>query len=580
MRLPSWLARRGASAAKEEPEPVLKWSLELLAGEWRLFTPLVYEHQALVKLHAQAHPALLGDVQEIHLSPSPSRELVFSHRGHAAVRLQIGDAVPGSVQQGLALDPVGPLACEGGAAVRWCAGGHEPAAVVAAAAAAGMDATSGGLAPLRLEYESPHGKVIDERRVINNGSLLEQTLTLLPGEQPAAGGAAARRLPAMQKRYFRRASTDTAATVMTAPLLPFGQLGWALLVCSAAAFLLLLPSHLATPSLIAVFSSAVVAVLFTAHKRSAATAAALATPQPSPRASGSASAAAAVTTTMPPTTTATPRTARAALASARAPGSAASASASAAQTNKSSSSSSAPLASAVVMASQSRSAGKREGFITRVMSGKLPHLPSRTQNPPAARLVVQDVSVAVTQVRKRKTGMMPHSEFELTVETLPLRAAAAPVDGIAVQPAEQPQQQQVPVAQEVQHGAGTPPRSPSAPQLGSGHLSRSWGVWRRYSAIMEFHARLEHLLETHESRKSLFTREVPAIPRKPRTYRLRALGLTDRDYEDLMQRRMAGLREFFTRLFGPGSDADKRLKILADPHVQRFLGINSHSVAY
>jgi hypothetical protein len=95
---------------------------------------------------------------------------------------------------------------------------------------------------------------------------------------------------------------------------------------------------------------------------------------------------------------------------------------------------------------------------------------------------------------------------------------------------------------------------------------------------MDFHARLEHLLETHESRKSLFTREVPAIPRKPRTYKLRALGMSDSDYDDLMQRRMAGLREFFSRLFGPDSDVDKRLKILADPHVQRFLGINSHSI--
>lgn len=95
---------------------------------------------------------------------------------------------------------------------------------------------------------------------------------------------------------------------------------------------------------------------------------------------------------------------------------------------------------------------------------------------------------------------------------------------------------------------------------------QKWSVWHRYSDVCRLHEMVESALETDRSRRSIFTRIVPSIPKKRR---IRIWGAS----RSLIKRRRGGLEEFFKRVFGEASDVQHRKRALKIPKVREFLNI-------
>jgi len=339
-------------------------------------------------------------------------------------------------------------------------------------------------APLRLEYQCDKGTVIDERRVVKNGTRLEQKLSLMPfsGDTP----------PLVERRYFRRRKS-----VVQHLLGLFEQQKVRLLfylLASQVSLVLLVPFPLWGSFICASHTVALCLILFWTPKQDAALVAeepdevaphalAFETPQ--------------LPKLIPDRQSISPlhhlKSERPNL--------------------------------AMVLERHKSENTTSSRFRTIRRSISIPAralLPSRCHSAPVKYM--PDVIVKVSQVRKRQRGLSTYSEFELRVTTN------------AVKPDQ----------------------------------AKSWTVWHRYASIHDFHKYLEKLLETDESAASRFTRIVPEIPGRT-TSKVSSMTRSKRTYDDLLRRRMAGLAEFFTRIFGDESDPKVRHKALSDPYVQRFL---------
>uniref|UniRef100_A0A7S2W5H8 PX domain-containing protein n=1 Tax=Mucochytrium quahogii TaxID=96639 RepID=A0A7S2W5H8_9STRA len=150
---------------------------------------------------------------------------------------------------------------------------------------------------------------------------------------------------------------------------------------------------------------------------------------------------------------------------------------------------------------------------------------------PASKPIVRknDCYVSISQVRKRRKGLTTYSEYQFVVK-------AFRKDG----------------------------------------TKKEWTLWKRYTSILEFHSRLQELLETEQSKHSIFTRVVPALPRRSRSHRLLLRARSQKSYQDVLRRRMAGLDEFLVRVLGPDSDRETRQVAIGDNTVRKFLQLDDY----
>jgi len=117
-----------------------------------------------------------------------------------------------------------------------------------------------GSSPVRFEYETPQGKVIDERRVFRNGARLEQKLSMQPRDAQEA--------PTVERRYFKRKLRTSASTTSLMERQKVRLLGYLLL--SQIPLLLLVPSRLWGSFIAAFHTVALFLILFWSPAKAAA----------------------------------------------------------------------------------------------------------------------------------------------------------------------------------------------------------------------------------------------------------------------------------------------------------------------
>mmetsp|Transcript_5624 Transcript_5624/g.11525 ORF Transcript_5624/g.11525 Transcript_5624/m.11525 type:complete len:506 (-) Transcript_5624:248-1765(-) len=397
--------------------------------------------------------------------------------------------------------------------------------------------------PLRMEYETPRGRVIDERRVFRNGTRLEQRLSIVPSKSNSADSQQQvlrqQGEPVVERRFFKR--RDTVAKTSRQSF--WGEQKIRLLsylLLSQIPLMLFVPSRVWGSFLCAFHTVALFLVMFWSPRS-----------QASVKDESSSSLSSTASVTPASKTQLTCETNKARSQSFVTPrkvnipgpitshGRSTSIMSTTSTTSTMSLSSLQDLPSTPLTPLTPTTSSMRH--IQLYHSLRLSSQGTTTPSIMSPELLqkfkddqILDVVVSISQVRKRKKGLTTFSEFELLVRVNPqVEAAGGPKASL-----------------------------------------KEWMVWHRYASIVEFHRVLEKLLETDETRHSIFTRVVPPIPLRGSGGMMSATR-SRRRYEDLLRRRMAGLEEFFVRVLGPEANPEIRYQALKDQQVQRFLGIDS-----
>ncbi|GBG34495.1 Hypothetical Protein FCC1311_107192 [Hondaea fermentalgiana] len=510
-----------------------------LRGVWQMYSVASERHDASpIVAKDSPHELLSASVQDIRFDQD---RLVFaSQDGTQKIEVQ----VPSEVSR------------------------HQSRSASSASITCNLSALDNGAeAPVRFEYETPRGRVIDERRVFRNGTRLEQKLSIVAKTDPSCQGAETTAEAVLEKRYFKRKSGTNVARAVLPSQQKLRLLGYLLL--SQIPLMLVVPSRVWGSFLCAFHTVALFLVVFWspvsrvkgALATSAATSAkpeltTIATSKTSSSSSSSSSSMASSSDSMPSTLVNHDKSSISSDGTKESPRSHVRSRSLISTTSSISSASSAPILVSAVggrvrqpRLQASESARARTAAAAIAAAAAAPGSSSDTallaSRPEVAAHFkahgVANVVVSISQLRRRKRSLSSYCEFELLVRRL--------------------------------GSLSTNGNIPFSDTQGDCSQRSQWTVWHKYSSILDFHNLLGDLLENENTRHSIFTRIVPPIPQQSGASLL-SVTRSRRKQEDLLQRRMAGLDEFLVRVLGPEADPDVRFKALADVRVQRFLGLS------